>query len=178
MTRLTVTEKEHWKARIDQRIDKAIERLHASDPSLMQNIHAQAEVDAHKFLGTYTNWKARTALQTKIRQLEEERESLERKLCAQVLGDQKSKQNAHYLNRSEYADVVRKTISRFEEVLLQSSETGREILRLKSERDALLDTVWLATSSIQIRDLWGRVVQVLGEEPTTLQQQILASTQP
>jgi len=57
---------------------------------------------------------------------------------------------------------------------LKDSAIGKEILKLRAEKDALLDTVWLATSSAQIRDLWSRVSEVLGDPATPLQQQILA----
>ena len=60
-----------------------------------------------------------------------------------------------------------------EDELLKDSPLGRQILKLRAEKDALLDTVWLATSSAQVRDLWSRVSAVLGEEVTPLQQQIL-----
>ena len=37
MSGLTVTEKEHWKDRINRRIDKKIEVISAEDPNLFDN---------------------------------------------------------------------------------------------------------------------------------------------
>ena len=46
--------------------------------------------------------------------------------------------------------------------------------RLRQERDNLLDTIWLATSSQQIKDLWKKVVVLLGDEQTHLEKEALA----
>ena len=51
---------------------------------------------------------------------------------------------------------------------------GQEILRLRREKENLLDTIWLATSPHQIRQLWQKVVELLGDEQTILQKEALA----
>ncbi len=43
MSRLTVTEKEHWKERIERRISKAISDLEAEAPTLMPSIRDAAD---------------------------------------------------------------------------------------------------------------------------------------
>jgi hypothetical protein len=48
---------------------------------------------------------------------------------------------------------------------------------LRREREDLLDTVWLATSPAQVKDLWQKLGSVLGDEYTPLQQEAL-SIQP
>lgn len=50
---------------------------------------------------------------------------------------------------------------------------GQKILRLQDEPEELLDTVWLATSSIQIKELWSRVSKLLDQPPTGLQREAL-----
>ena len=59
--------------------------------------------------------------------------------------------------------------------VLLDTEFGRKIVRLREEQDQLLDTVWLATSSKQIKRLWTELASLLGEQPTELQQQALKS---
>ena len=58
--------------------------------------------------------------------------------------------------------------------MLADDPIGREISRLEVEKDSLLDTIWLATSPTQIRQLWTRVGELLGDEPTTLERDALA----
>src|SRR5436309_16130071 len=44
-----------------------------------------------------------------------------------------------------------------EEELLAADKVGREILKLRIERERLLDVVWLAASSVQVRARWAKV---------------------
>ena len=61
-----------------------------------------------------------------------------------------------------------------EDELLAEHEIGRRILQLRAEKDRLLDTVWLACSPAQIRQLWTKVGELLGDEPTQLEREALA----
>ena len=61
-----------------------------------------------------------------------------------------------------------------QESLLLKSEHGRRIVELRREKDNLLDTVWLATSSQQIKDLWTKVGELLQDEPTRLEREAIA----
>ena len=45
---------------------------------------------------------------------------------------------------------------------------------MRREKDELLDVVWLATSGTAIRQLWQKVVELLGDEQTQLQKDALA----
>jgi hypothetical protein len=76
-----------------------------------------------------------------------------------------------------HAEVARAVLARqavHEAELLAEAEGGREVLRLRREKENLLDTVWLATSPQQVKDLWRKVAELLGEEPTALQRVALA----
>jgi hypothetical protein len=57
---------------------------------------------------------------------------------------------------------------------LAEHELGRRIAALRQERERLIDTVWLATSSAAIRELWAKVGQLLEDEPTQLEREALA----
>ena len=48
------------------------------------------------------------------------------------------------------------------------------MLTLRQEKDELLDVVWLAASGTEIRQLWQKVVELLGDEQTQLQKDALA----
>ena len=74
----------------------------------------------------------------------------------------------------EVAEAIQKRQSAHQEQRLAEDPVGREIARLEAEKDNLLDTVWLACSPAQIKQLWIRVGELLGDEPTTLERQALA----
>ena len=172
MSRLTVTEKEHWKERIELRVSKAMAALEAQDPTLMLTIRAQAEERAHEALGTLDFQRKVATLRRQIKSLEVERDQTERAMLLHSLGPG-ALLRGEYHAREDFASQHGRHTARLEDELLKDSPLGRQILKLRAEKDALLDTVWLATYSAQVRDLWSRVSTVLGEEVTPLQQQIL-----
>ena len=56
--------------------------------------------------------------------------------------------------------------------VLAESDRGLQILALRTEKENLLDTVWLATSGKQIKELWETVNSLLGNSQTNLQCQV------
>ena len=69
--------------------------------------------------------------------------------------------------------MIEKEATEIEKEILQESEVGLEILKLEREREELTDTIWLATSPVQIRSLWKDFTTMVTEEPTQLQKQAL-----
>lgn len=173
MSRLTVTEKEHWKSRIEQRINRAIEKLQYKNPIYMSTIQAEARASAFKKLGIADLHLKRESLLASIKELQSEADAFEQSMFNQVLGPNRP---YPYHNRSDLDNVVRKEAAHIEDELLAGDELGRQILKFRAEKESLLDTVWLATSSQQVRELWHQVAAVLGDEPTALQAVILAKT--
>ena len=74
----------------------------------------------------------------------------------------------------EAAEALTKRQAAHQEQLLGDDPIGRDLARLEAERDALLDTVWLACSPAQIKQLWTKVGALLGDEPTPLEREALA----
>jgi hypothetical protein len=60
-----------------------------------------------------------------------------------------------------------------EEEVLAAEKIGREILKLRIERERLFDVVWLATAPVLVRALWSKVSELLGEGPTRLEREAL-----
>lgn len=177
MPGLTVSEKNHWKDRLSKRIDKRLEAIAAEDPNLLDRVKRQARIAAMQSLNL-------ADLQTEIDDIEREEETLDKRksllnrtMLARVRSvpletiDQHYSPT-HYNNEVESAIKSRQTIH--EDKLLADSEVGGRILQLRRERDNLLDTVWLASSSRQIKELWGKVAELLGDEQTQLQRDALA----
>lgn len=57
--------------------------------------------------------------------------------------------------------------------ILAESDLGKQVLTLRDEKDNLLDTVWLATSCKQIKELWEQVNALLELKPTALEEKAL-----
>ncbi len=151
MSRLTVTEKEHWKSRIEHRIDKAIERLETTDPALMQTLRTRAEAAVYQALGVTEERANLNRLREQLEVLKNKVDDAEFALYSKGLGGNRAKTDS-YLDR-EFRVFFKKRVKAIEDDLLLESQLGQQIAKLRAEKEALLDTVWLATSSIQIRPL-------------------------
>ena len=57
--------------------------------------------------------------------------------------------------------------------ILAESDLGKQVLALRREKENLVDTVWLATSSSQIKELWEQVNALLELKPTALEEKAL-----
>ena len=177
MPGLTVSEKNHWKDRLSKRIDKRLDAIAAEDPNLLDRVKRQARERAMASLNL-------ADLQVEIDEIERQEETLDKRksllnrtMLARVRSvpletiDQHFS-NSYYNNEVENAIKSRQTIH--EDTLLTESTVGKRILDLRSERENLLDTVWLAASSKQIKELWAKVAELLGDEQTQLQRDALA----
>jgi hypothetical protein len=174
---LTVSEKQHWKERISRRIDIRVEGLLAAEPNLMDRIHREGRQRALQSLGL-ADW------QGELDDIERQKETLEKRshqvlkaMLAKVrgvpLGDLEDTFYSHH-RQEEVNSAVQKRQKVHEDELLAECDTGKEVLRLRQEQENLLDTVWLATSPAQVKELWTKVSELLSAEPTRLEQDALA----
>lgn len=177
MAGLTVADRTHWRDRIAKRIDQRIETLVAKqDPTLLQRVEKDARERSLKSLGI-------DAQQKEIDQLhkqKEEMEQRERRLWAEqravIKGTtvrEEMEHGTYYNPESEVEDAVRARARTMEDEILGESDLGRQVLALRAEKDNLLDTVWLATSTAQIKELWSHVNALLDLKPTALEDKAL-----
>jgi len=173
---LTITEKEHWKDRIARRIEKRIEAIFAEEPNLEDRIQREARQRALSSLGLSDQ-------QTELDEIEKQKKALEKReqeigigMLARVRGVPVSDIDDYfaYQHDNEISNAVKRRQSVHEDELLAEHERGQEIVRLRQEKEDLLDTVWLATSGAQIKELWSKVAELLGDPQTQLQREALA----
>ena len=81
---------------------------------------------------------------------------------------------ASYGLQTAVDNAIRVRQSVHEKELLAADPLGRQILELQREQEDLLDTVWLATSPVQIKQLWTRVAEILHQQPSNLQKHALS----
>jgi hypothetical protein len=173
---LTVAEKQHWKERIARRIEKKIETLLAAEPNLMDRIHRDARQRALQSMGL-ADWQA------ELDGIEHQKETLDKRsqqvlkaMLAHVRGvPTEDIEGTCYgcYREEEVKSAVAKRQKVHEDELLGECDTGREVLRLRQEQEDLLDTVWLASSTSQLKTLWSKVNALLGTTPTQLERDAL-----
>jgi len=172
---LTVKEKEHWKERINRKVDQAIDNLMVGiDSGYLEKLGRQAHAMALESLGIQELDAQLNELDQREDEIRKERQNAYQKLISQLMGRRKEEQPEHYYCRpSEIDQAIKKRKKLHQDELLAKDELGRKILTLRHEKEELLDTVWLATSGKQIRQLWGMVSELLQQSPTPLRTQAL-----
>lgn len=175
MPSLTVTEKEHWKERIARRLDKKIELLTASEPALLDRIKKEARQRAWQSLGLAAIQAELDTLAAQKQELERREHQAHRALLATVRRVPiESVEDYFHYPPPEINIALQRRQAIHEEELLAEDPLGQQILKLRQEKENLLDTIWLATSPQQIKELWKKVVALLGDDQTALQREALA----
>jgi hypothetical protein len=175
---ITVTEKEHWKERIAQKIERAIKELvEKNDPQFIERITRQARDLAIESLGGTQHVDDLAELEEKQLQLRTDIEHFQGRL-AELAKKAGVKPKPYYYNSRDdiglWNDAVTFRQESAEKELLSKEPLGQRILKLRGEQEALLDTVWLSTSAVQIRELWRNVTELVSGELSELQKKVLA----
>jgi sulfite reductase alpha subunit-like flavoprotein len=182
MPGLTATEKSHWRDRIASRIGRSIERIKARHPALFDRVARQSHAQALATLGLVESYAELEAIKAEESTLTRRKKQAQRRMVATLRGqpidEVADSFNIRYGSElglpNEVAEAIAKRQAAHQEQMLADDPIGREIARLEVEKVSFLDTVWLACSPDQIKQLWTRVGELLGDEPTTLERQALA----
>lgn len=172
---LTITEKEHWKNRISARLSKRIEALLDSAPSLASKLKEESEGRAIDALGLKPLFDELDAVVEAQKAIDERKSKLSDDFYQAVAGEETTGyRSTQYVRGVSIPTVVKDTINRRIEVvkeqMLAEHPVGKQILELQEEKENLLDTVWLATSPKQIKELWDVVNEKAGTTSTPMQQ--------
>jgi hypothetical protein len=182
MPGLTATEKNHWRDRISGRIARAVERIKARHPALFDRITREAHAQALASLGlteAHADLEAIKAEEAALaRRKKQSQKAMIATLRSTTIDEVTDNFNIRYGSElglpNEVAEAITRRQSAHQEQLLADDPIGREIAKLEAEKDSLLDTIWLAVSPTEIKQLWTRVGELLGDEPTALEREALA----
>ncbi len=171
---LTVKEKEHWKGRISRKIDQTIDTLCGEhEPGFRDRIRMTARQRAVESLGIAESQERLAEIKSAKDALDAEERALFHAMVSQVVKSAYSP-NTLCSQRSAIDNAIRKRQTVHEKELFAADPLGQQILQLQLEQEDLLDTVWLATSPVQIKQLWNRVAEILHQQPTMLQEHALS----
>lgn len=172
---LTVKEKEHWKERIARRIDHAIEELQAQDDlGFQERIRKEAEAIARRSLGLFALFEEQETIAREKDHLQKREQEIWSEMHSRATGTPVDRFMSHYIVSNEVTIAVNRRRKVHEREVMEKTTLGQKILRLQQEKEELLDTVWLATSPAQIKELWSRFADVLNWEPPELQKEALS----
>jgi hypothetical protein len=171
---LTVTERDHWKERIGARIEKKITAIKMARKEEFDGLRAKARENAIAALEIGDLESKRAKLKEEAERIERQRNLANRQAAAAIRGVDLAEVSQTYGIEEEIKQAIKKRQEFELEALFATTEDGRRVLDLKRERDNLLDTVWLATSPQQVKELWQKLGAILGDEETALQKEALA----
>jgi hypothetical protein len=162
---ITVTEKQELKSIINKRIDRTVSQIETAQAKRIGELKEKAREQAISSLEVADFIAEERDSQASIKRIEEARDRM-RNETAKRLGIEES---CHYWKPQEkIEEIIEKETSRRYQILLAETDFGAEIKRLEEEQEAMLETVWAATSSSQVKELFKRVNDVLRESPTAL----------
>jgi hypothetical protein len=176
MGSLSVAEKSPWKERIQARIDRRLEAITAGEPGLIERIKQEARGRALASLGLADFQEELDRIVARRGELDRRDTQIRKEMLARVRGVSADDLDcyARVHDHPEIRAAITRRQALHEEELLAGNELGRQVLKLRAERENLMDVIWLATSPVQVRELWRKVAELLGEEPTHLEREALS----
>ena len=140
---------------------------------MLNRVSEQARQRALKSLGLAEVQGGLEAVRKEQEKLGTREDALKSQLIARVRGVPVSQVGSTYLCDTEVSNAIKTRVEVHEEQSMMQSDLGRRIVDLRREKDNLLDVVWLATSSVQIKELRGKVAELLGDETTRLEREAM-----
>ena len=176
MAGLSVTEKTFWKERIAARIARRIEAIRRSTRRCSTGSSARRTPRRWSRSAWRQSYAELEQVRVEEAALARRRKDAQRAMLAALRGVPPGEVTDGYgvpygselPVPHEAAQALARRQAAHQERLLGDDPVGREIARLEVERDGLLDVVWLACSPAQIKQLWSKVGDLLGDEPTRL----------
>lgn len=153
---LTLTEKQHWKNRIDSKLGRRIRELRESEPELISRFQEAALKDVRAGLDhDFSRLEELEALQAST---DEAVATALREIYEKLTGESEERADRWTIDRK--LDELR--AERFEE-FLRDSELGKRVTELENRREELTDEILLATNIQQIIDAWEEVTRLISD---------------
>lgn len=171
---ISIAEKQHWKERIGSKLDARIQSLKLQNPKLFQGIEAKAKEQALASLGVAAQLERLEQLDKEIDLMGEELKDVAVAVITTISGKETER---YYASRSKIESLLKPHIAKAEAELLHTHKLGKQVAELETEKENLLDTIWLATSPSQMSKMWTKALKLIGEETTAFQRDILTLAQ-
>lgn len=176
---ISISEKQHWKERIEKKIKQRIHALKSQSPALFTAAEVVARTTAIESLGIGDDLDQHEKLKSQIEDLENQKKVKSISILERLSGEPVMRgYYSDYEFQNSLDNLLKIHIQKKLEAFLQASPLGREVAKLESEKENLMDTIWLATSSRQMSDMWTKVLKLLDEEGTDFQREILEAPKP
>ncbi|MBL8811303.1 MAG: hypothetical protein JNM43_14095 [Planctomycetaceae bacterium] len=160
----------NWGLRIGALFDEAIERLwFAEGKEMRRMVLEQAHQLALEQLGIWMEYGRWKEMEKEIERMQQEYAALKREMrcIAEAMVGPQVFETCHLESVIDWKARVA------EREILMKHEFGRNILRLKDEKDNLFETLLLAQTEGMMESVWLATVTMLGNGLTPLQKHVL-----
>jgi hypothetical protein len=169
---LTVTEKEHLKALIEKRINKKIAIIWRDNAADKEHLNRDAHAAALDDFDIAGQEKEILEAEKEINKLQEAIKERQYEMLAKIDGIElkqaKEEYSRHYNRDTVLSNKIKENRQgKFDEMLVDHPTLG-EVHKLEQEKERLLETVWIATSTKQVKELMSALNSVLKEDSTPL----------
>lgn len=164
---ISVTEKEHIKDLIEKRINAKIEQIQIENKADLDMIKEQAKINGIEALGLTETMATIESIDDQITKLTEKRNKLEIKALESLGVDSNRVYNRY---REHINNKIATAAAISEKKLIDAHPNLKQISALKDEKENLLQTIWIATSNTQVKQLFDYLNSLLGVNPTSFEQ--------
>jgi uncharacterized small protein (DUF1192 family) len=166
MPRIRRKEKDYWTNRIEQRLEEAIAAWEVANGDVIRELRHQVHAKALAALGAAQLHERLLTVQDEIRRLRATEQEIEEQIQRTALNHRNYSHWDTYTMRCRFEEVLRRTERALEAELLQTHETGRELLRLQRAKESLLDELHQTEEIADVFGLWDEA-RVIAQEATT-----------
>ena len=159
-----------WSERIGHLFDQAIERLwFAEGKEMRRTILKQAHQLALEQLGIWEEHRQWNEMRRAIERLKTEYDQLEQRMWN--IAELHTGPFEHHSRNIDNVVCWKANVA--EKEILSKHDFGRNILRLKNEKDKLFETILMAQTDEMMESVWIAVQALVGEGLTPLQELVL-----
>jgi hypothetical protein len=158
---LNFTEKQHWKSRVEAKLDQYISTLRVQNAKLLASIESNAREQAITSLGLTKDFQ-------RLKQIDKTINSLEAEKAELILGmltkhDKKPRYPKWAFHNPE--NVISTLQREKADELLSEHKVGRQLASLQQDKERLADAILLTTNVQQIIDIWDQVTSLITASP-------------
>lgn len=170
---LAITEKQHWKNRIETKLNQRISQLRASDPVLLKTINDDAKREVYAERDVADDFRRHKAIEEAKTKLEAEEEALLEGLYVKVFDEEPNSSVSLFTIERQLKALAE---DKAEQVFLEH-ELGQKIARLHDEKEKLTDSILLAVDTRHIIDIWDKVTYLVTDHTPQPEQDTLFAEQ-
>jgi hypothetical protein len=166
---MTVAEKEALQAILKQKIEDRIEGLEVEAAADFKEMDENSRQKALVHLEIDEEFRSAMTIYERI---QEDKKRLD-KLWAMLAERLDLNRRAYRLHEEVNGEVERKA-KVFKRTMMAEHPVGQKILALEKEKKDMLSTIWLATSTKQVKELFTKLDGILGNQMTEFEKEVLA----